>query len=138
MEEKKIDALETMGDASIELAEFDSSTTTTTQHTDAGRKVFINKPNENEQFGFADNSIRTTKYFWTKKFLPLTVFTFLPKNLFEQFRRLANFYFLCLAILQVSQIFKSLHSCIETKFNGEWFRLYLVYHPSILFLRSPL
>ncbi|KAK4301013.1 hypothetical protein Pmani_026815 [Petrolisthes manimaculis] len=39
---------------------------------------------------YPDNSITTAKY---------TILTFLPKNLFEQFRRLANFYFLCLAII---------------------------------------
>lgn len=36
------------------------------------------------------NSIRTTKY---------TIFTFLPKNLFEQFHRFANWYFLFIIIL---------------------------------------
>lgn len=35
--------------------------------------------------------IRTSKY---------TIFTFLPKNLFEQFRRVANTFFLLLVILQ--------------------------------------
>lgn len=39
---------------------------------------------------YATNKVTTAKY---------TVVTFLPKNLFEQFRRLANFYFLCLAII---------------------------------------
>ena len=37
-----------------------------------------------------NNAIRTSKYTWV---------TFLPKNLFEQFYRLANFYFLCIIIL---------------------------------------
>lgn len=39
---------------------------------------------------YGDNYVRTTKY---------TVATFLPKSLFEQFRRVANFYFLVCAIL---------------------------------------
>uniref|UniRef100_A0A8C7XDE0 Phospholipid-transporting ATPase n=1 Tax=Oryzias sinensis TaxID=183150 RepID=A0A8C7XDE0_9TELE len=40
----------------------------------------------------ANNAIRTSKY---------NIFTFLPLNLFEQFRRLANAYFLFLLILQM-------------------------------------
>lgn len=39
-----------------------------------------------------DNALKTTKY---------TLLTFLPKNLFEQFRRIANFYFLIVAVIQV-------------------------------------
>ncbi|XP_041354452.1 phospholipid-transporting ATPase IF-like isoform X2 [Gigantopelta aegis] len=31
-----------------------------------------------------------------------TVFTFIPKNLFEQFRRIANFYFLCIGLIQLT------------------------------------
>ena len=41
---------------------------------------------------FQNNFIKTSKY---------TLHTFLPLNLFEQFQRAANFYFLCLFILQV-------------------------------------
>ncbi|KYQ93719.1 transmembrane protein [Tieghemostelium lacteum] len=41
---------------------------------------------------FPNNYIRTTKY---------TLLTFVPKNLFEQFRRLSNFYFLCVLIIQL-------------------------------------
>ena len=37
-----------------------------------------------------NNAITTSKYTWL---------TFLPKNLFEQFYRFANFYFLCIVIL---------------------------------------
>ncbi len=44
-------------------------------------------------FEVVDNSIRTTKY---------TILTFLPINLFEQFRRVANFYFLCIAMIQLA------------------------------------
>ncbi|GAM25814.1 hypothetical protein SAMD00019534_089890 [Acytostelium subglobosum LB1] len=41
---------------------------------------------------FPNNYIRTTKY---------TLITFIPKNLFEQFRRLSNFYFLCVLVIQL-------------------------------------
>ena len=40
-----------------------------------------------------DNAIKTSKY---------NIFTFLPLNLFEQFQRLANAYFLFLLCLQVT------------------------------------
>lgn len=39
-----------------------------------------------------DNHIKTSKY---------NIFTFLPINLFEQFQRVANAYFLALLILEV-------------------------------------
>jgi hypothetical protein len=48
---------------------------------------------------FQSNYIKTSKY---------SVLTFLPLNLFEQFQRLANFYFLCLLVLQVIPAISSL------------------------------
>lgn len=39
---------------------------------------------------FQNNRIVTSKY---------TIWNFLPKNLFEQFRRVANFYFLCMSVI---------------------------------------
>lgn len=56
------------------------------------RVVFCNDPNclESEMRNYVDNSIRSTKY---------TPINFLPKSLFEQFRRVANFYFLVAGIL---------------------------------------
>ncbi|CAK8562076.1 unnamed protein product [Lathyrus sativus] len=44
---------------------------------------------------FADNSVRSTKY---------TAVTFLPKSLFEQFRRAANFYFLVAGVLAFTKL----------------------------------
>ena len=41
---------------------------------------------------FPSNRVTSSKY---------TALSFLPKNLFEQFRRVANFYFLCVAVIQL-------------------------------------
>ncbi|XP_027114295.2 phospholipid-transporting ATPase 1 [Coffea eugenioides] len=55
------------------------------------RFVYINDPvKTNERFEFARNSIRTAKY---------SIITFLPRNVFEQFHRVAYIYFLVIAIL---------------------------------------
>ncbi|KAH9846917.1 phospholipid-translocating P-type ATPase [Lenzites betulinus] len=45
---------------------------------------------------YVRNKVQTSKY---------TIVTFLPKNLYEQFRRVANLYFLALVIVQVFPIF---------------------------------
>ncbi|XVF41009.1 hypothetical protein PTKIN_Ptkin01aG0246100 [Pterospermum kingtungense] len=55
------------------------------------RLVHINDPAKtNERFEFAGNSIRTGKY---------SILTFLPKNLFEQFHRVAYIDFLVITVL---------------------------------------
>ncbi|PNX81439.1 phospholipid-transporting ATPase 1-like protein, partial [Trifolium pratense] len=55
------------------------------------RLVYINDPEKtNESFEFFGNSIRTAKY---------SILTFIPRNLFEQFHRVAYVYFLIIAIL---------------------------------------
>lgn len=64
----------------------------------------------NAQFKYADNYIITSKY---------NLLTFIPKNLFEQFQRLANFYFLVLMILQVS-VFKCYGKFPEIDFEILW------------------
>ncbi|WWC88623.1 uncharacterized protein L201_003536 [Kwoniella dendrophila CBS 6074] len=45
---------------------------------------------------YVRNKVRTSKY---------TLITFIPKNLFEQFRRVANIYFLFLVIIQLFSVF---------------------------------
>lgn len=45
---------------------------------------------------YVRNKVRTSKY---------TILTFVPKNLFEQFRRAANIYFLALVVLQLFSVF---------------------------------
>ncbi|GMN59210.1 hypothetical protein TIFTF001_028303 [Ficus carica] len=58
---------------------------------DDARLVYVNDPvKTNERFEFARNSIRTGKY---------SILTFLPRNLFEQFHRVAYIYFLVIAVL---------------------------------------
>ncbi|KAM6902301.1 phospholipid-transporting ATPase ID-like [Xenentodon cancila] len=56
------------------------------------RRLRANDRPFNLSFQYANNAIKTSKY---------NIFTFLPLNLFEQFRRLANTYFLFLLILQL-------------------------------------
>ncbi|XP_076104563.1 phospholipid-transporting ATPase ID-like isoform X1 [Mytilus galloprovincialis] len=63
------------------------------------RIIKANSPSENAVYEYANNYICTSKY---------TLITFLPKNLLEQFRRLANTYFLCLLVLQVIPAVSSL------------------------------
>ncbi|XP_065034892.1 phospholipid-transporting ATPase 1-like [Musa acuminata AAA Group] len=64
---------------------------------DEARLVYINDPERtNQPLRFVDNSIRTAKY---------SVLTFLPRNLFEQFHRVAYVYFLVLVGLnQIPQL----------------------------------
>ena len=52
----------------------------------------VNDYRKSAQRDFATNEICTSKY---------TMITFLPKNLFTQFSKFANLYFLLLCILQV-------------------------------------
>ncbi|XP_031122420.1 phospholipid-transporting ATPase 3-like isoform X1 [Ipomoea triloba] len=59
------------------------------------RTVFCNDREANALAKFKANSVSTTKY---------DVFTFLPKGLFEQFRRVANLYFLMISILSCTPI----------------------------------
>lgn len=60
-------------------------------HDDNSRSIYINDPKKtNDKYEFTGNEIRTSKY---------TIITFLPKNLFIQFHRVAYLYFLAIAAL---------------------------------------
>ncbi|XP_027096446.2 phospholipid-transporting ATPase 3 isoform X1 [Coffea arabica] len=59
------------------------------------RTVFCNDREANALAKFKGNSVSTTKY---------DVLTFLPKGLFEQFRRVANLYFLMISILSCTPV----------------------------------
>ncbi|TFY73828.1 hypothetical protein EWM64_g10184, partial [Hericium alpestre] len=70
-----------------------------TQVVGERRNIYVNTPLtaiEVDKVGepvvrYPRNKVRTSKY---------TIITFIPKNLYEQFRRIANLYFLALVILQ--------------------------------------
>ncbi|XP_040488261.1 phospholipid-transporting ATPase FetA-like [Ursus maritimus] len=56
------------------------------------RYLQANSRELNSKFGYPNNTIKTSRY---------SVLNFLPLNLFEQFQRLANAYFLILLFLQL-------------------------------------
>ncbi|KAI9218609.1 hypothetical protein BC828DRAFT_388135 [Blastocladiella britannica] len=64
-------------------------------HPKDNRRVYINAPPHPDSVDartvFPTNEIRTTKY---------TLLSFFPRNLWEQFRRIANTYFLLMVVLQ--------------------------------------
>eukprot|EP01125_Pyxidicula_operculata_P015545 TRINITY_DN5283_c0_g1_i3.p1 TRINITY_DN5283_c0_g1~~TRINITY_DN5283_c0_g1_i3.p1 ORF type:complete len:1033 (-),score=147.87 TRINITY_DN5283_c0_g1_i3:441-3539(-) len=62
------------------------------QDIDDARYVWINNPEENESYEYCSNQTVTTKY---------TPYNFIFKNLLEQFRRVANFYFLVVCVIQL-------------------------------------
>lgn len=62
------------------------------QNEEEERILQANNRRFNSLFEYPDNSIKTSKY---------SFFNFLPVNLFEQFQRLANAYFLILLFLQL-------------------------------------
>jgi phospholipid-transporting ATPase len=55
-------------------------------------EVNVQHDRKNKERRFRDNSISTGIYTW---------YSFLPKNLFMQFSKLANFYFLLMLVLEV-------------------------------------
>ncbi|CAK9806962.1 Phospholipid-transporting ATPase IF [Anthophora plagiata] len=70
------------------MIHFISQGSATSVYTDH-RVITISPNNDPKETIFSDNRIVSKRY---------TVWNFVPKNLFEQFRRIANFYFLVMAI----------------------------------------
>ncbi|KAL8106257.1 hypothetical protein AgCh_029880 [Apium graveolens] len=66
-----------------------------TPQAPGNRTVFVNDRDGNSLAHFKGNSISTTKY---------NLLTFLPKGLYEQFRRLANCYFLMISLLSFTPV----------------------------------
>ena len=62
------------------------------QDNEGKRIIYINDSIKNQTQKFLHNGITTGKY---------NYFTFVPKFLFEQFRKYANMFFLFIAIIQV-------------------------------------
>ncbi|KAJ7560113.1 hypothetical protein O6H91_04G114100 [Diphasiastrum complanatum] len=57
------------------------------------RIIYCNQPDRNISSGYADNCTWTTKYTW---------YSFLPKSLYEQYRRAAYWYFTAMAALSLT------------------------------------
>ncbi|ETW08645.1 hypothetical protein, variant [Aphanomyces invadans] len=76
-----------------------TSATTSESGSPPGRVLFVNDRQATRAamaklgLSYAGNVVRTSKY---------SVLSFLPKNLMEQFRRVANFYFLIISLLQLA------------------------------------
>ncbi|KAJ7793142.1 hypothetical protein B0H14DRAFT_3889495, partial [Mycena olivaceomarginata] len=76
------------------------------------RNVYVNTPlprGELDSSGdplvrYPRNKVRTTKY---------TILTFIPRNLWEQFRRIANLFFLTLVVLQQFSVFGATSGAIS-------------------------
>eukprot|EP00899_Mesostigma_viride_P010371 jgi/Mesvir1/19335/Mv10393-RA.1 len=62
---------------------------------ESSRTLHVNNREANQKYMFRDNAISTTKY---------SFLSFIPKGLYEQFRRLANCYFLGIAIISTTPL----------------------------------
>ncbi|KAG1176891.1 hypothetical protein G6F70_006319 [Rhizopus microsporus] len=74
-------------------------TESTSSYMQSRRKIYVNMKIPEEEYKeqhYVSNRVRTAKY---------TPISFIPKNLFEQFRNVANLYFLFLVILQCIPLF---------------------------------
>lgn len=87
-------------------------TSGTNQDDDSKRTITVNHGPQSTKF--LTNYISTSKY---------SILSFLPKFLFEQFRKYSNIFFLCIAVLQVDRFF------LKIRMNEfEIFSKYLEFH----------
>ncbi|TFK63346.1 phospholipid-translocating P-type ATPase [Pluteus cervinus] len=70
------------------------------------RTIYVNQslPKDEKEIPHATNQVITSKY---------TVITFLPRSLLEQFRRVANLFFLLIAILQFFSLFETINPAVS-------------------------
>ena len=71
------------------VPKFENNSSFSEMNENSLRHFDVNKTSKNTRL-FIDNHIHTSKY---------TIITFLPKNLIDQFSKLANIYFLLMMIL---------------------------------------
>jgi phospholipid-translocating ATPase len=66
------------------------------------RSIHINQPLPSEWYHHKKGHVKPEHHYYTNQIVTskYTVFTYLPRNLLEQFRRVANCFFLAIAILQ--------------------------------------
>lgn len=81
------------------MKKFQPSTSSSNSFSKKQRILRANNREFNTQFDYADNYIKTSKY---------NILTFIPINLYEQFQRLTNFYFLILMLLQLISVISSI------------------------------
>ncbi|KYQ90192.1 P-type ATPase [Tieghemostelium lacteum] len=62
------------------------------QFIGVSRKIYVLNQSKNSEYRYCNNYVKTSKY---------TILSFIPKNLFEQFCRLANVYFLIISAFQL-------------------------------------
>ncbi|KIK63428.1 hypothetical protein GYMLUDRAFT_41114 [Collybiopsis luxurians FD-317 M1] len=95
-----------------QTADSTDNSTPSTEIPGLRRNVYVNHPlshSELDQNGepmarYERNKVRTSKY---------TIITFIPKNLFEQFRRVANIFFLVLVVVQLFPVFGAANGSIS-------------------------
>lgn len=80
-----------------EISIMERASSTQSSGKTSGRRIYVNMTPSGKSHLYTMNRVRTSKY---------SLVTFLPKNMFEQFHGLANFYFLGIIILQILPEFK--------------------------------
>lgn len=83
------------------------------------RRIYVNKPEMNEQQHFMTNAVSTAKY---------NLFTFLPKFLYEEFSKSANIFFLFISGIQVLTLKKKKRESILGNTVVDMYYYYYYYY----------